>query len=90
MHTRVVAGNDLEEFLTKGGTEPENEKYFYFYVLYFWHLLDEGGLVQFTLAKLPNYIAANSESFNFVSFQKGTGSQQQQQQQILPHGKQHR
>ena len=73
MRTRVVAGDDRGGYLTEGGTAPENEKYFY--VLYFWHLLDEAGLVQFTLAKLPDYIAADSESYNLVLFEKGTGSQ---------------
>ena len=73
MCTRVVAGDDCSGILNEGGTEPENKKYFY--LLYFWHLLDQGGLVQFTLAKLPNYIAADSESFNLILSQKGTGSQ---------------
>ena len=80
METSVVDGDDRNGFLTLGGKQPENEKHFY--VLYFWHLLDEGGLVQFTLAKLPKYIAADSESFNLVSPLRGPGLQQDSRAQL--------
>ena len=37
------------------------------YLLYFWHLLDVEGLVQFTCVKLPSFMTANSKSFSLVS-----------------------
>ena len=36
------------------------------YLLYFWELLRQTGLVQFTLAKLPSWIKSNNQTFALV------------------------
>ena len=36
-------------------------------MLYYWHILDQEGLVQFTCVKLPSFMVANSKSFSLVS-----------------------
>ena len=34
--------------------------------MFFWHRIEEEGLIQFVLAKLPKHMAANSNVFNLI------------------------
>ncbi len=56
----LVDGDDRSSFL------PDNNQEL-FYLLYYWQRLDEEGQVQFTLAKLPNWMKANSGQFALTS-----------------------
>ena len=40
--------------------------------VFFWHRMEEEGLVQFVLAKLPNHMAANSNVFNAIASTGGS------------------
>ena len=56
----VMDGDDRSCFL------PNNNQDL-FYLLYYWQRLDEEGQVQFTLAKLPGWMKANSGQFALTS-----------------------
>ena len=66
--TELVDGDDRSNFLTLGGKKPDMEKNWY--LLYYWHRLDEEGLVQFALSKLPKFMSANSNHFENVTSPK--------------------
>ena len=68
----TMDGDDRANFLTAGGKHPENVRHYY--VLYFWHLLEQQGLLQFALAKLPNHMKANSEQYSLVASSKNNRS----------------
>ena len=65
MEVQTMDGDDRKKFLTLEGKAPENARHWY--VLYFWHMLEQQGLLQFALAKLPNHMLANSEQYSLVS-----------------------
>ena len=54
-----------------------------FYLLYFWHKLDVEGYVQFTLAKLPDWVKANSSSFTLTSPQAAYRKESDKSRQLL-------
>ena len=54
----VIDGDDKRNFL------PNDAMY---YLLYYWHRLDEEGFLQFTLAKLPESAKACSDHYSLVS-----------------------
>ena len=56
----LMDGDDRSSFL------PNNNQDL-FYLLYYWQRLDEEGQVQFTLAKLPEWMKANSGQFALTS-----------------------
>ena len=61
----VVAGDDRKTYLPKDRYNQPNQNLYY--LLYFWQKLDEEGAVQFTLAKLPKSMKADSDNFALVS-----------------------
>ena len=65
MEVQTIDGDDRKNFLTLAGKAPENARHWY--ILYFWHMLEEQGLLQFALAKLPKHMLANSEQYSLVS-----------------------
>lgn len=56
----VEDGDDRQNFLPTGNANM-------YYLLYYWHKLDEEGYLQFTLAKLPDSVKATSDQFTLVS-----------------------
>ena len=56
----VVDGDDRSSFL------PDDNQNF-FCLLYYWQRLDKEGKVQFTLARLPDWMKANPGQFAFTS-----------------------
>jgi hypothetical protein len=56
----VIDGDDKRNFLPNGNDSM-------YYLLYYWHRLDEDNCLQFTLAKLPECAKATSEHFTLVS-----------------------
>ena len=72
MEVETMDGDDRKKFLTLEGKAPENSRHWY--ILYFWHMLEEQGLLQFALAKLPKHMLANSEQYSLVSMSKNSRS----------------
>ena len=62
--TETIDGDNRGNFLTIGGTKPENKKEWF--LLFFWYRMEEEGLIQFVLAKLPQHMAANSDVFTAI------------------------
>ena len=60
-------GDDRAAFLPNYDDGRENKDY---YLLYFWEKLDKEGCVQFTLAKLPDWIKSNARVFSLVAADK--------------------
>ena len=66
MEVQTINGDDRKNFLTLEGKAPENARHWY--ILYFWHImLEQQGLLQFALVKLPKHMLANSEQYSLVS-----------------------
>ena len=60
----TVDGDDRANFLPQYEDGRVNTDY---YLLYFWEKLDKEGYVQFTLAKLPEWMKSNSRVFSLVA-----------------------
>ena len=56
----VIDGDNRRNFLPDGNDSL-------YYLLYFWHRLEEEGFLQFTLAKFPDNVAIDSDNFSTVT-----------------------
>ena len=72
MEVETMNRDDRKKFLTLEDKAPENA--WHWYVLYFWHMLEQQGLLRFALAKLPKQMLANSEQYSLVSISKSSWS----------------